>query len=323
MCDGFYNRNSSRGFAPDGVKVGKNRFQKNKNKNKNILMKVRKITMKQRKGKFTLGMKIASILSCLALVSVGFASWWIVQYPTETTTTQGNFDVYTVGTKKVEIGKPTFTPEADANIVFGKQLKDGSGKDVVPTWLLADDVAEQNLDAQFTFIVSMKDVKDGDNGQPIESASTEPLNKYLSEIKFTLDDVIGSATNAVATPIDIQGAVQKGYLKEPVLTYSYKNTSTSAELKADTTHNWENGKFDFSIDTSAANCSSITVTVTVKFDWGTAFNETNPYVYYNAQDYDAGLATSAQTALKGLYALTDATYKVTIEAVPGNSVPNS
>ena len=281
-------------------------------------MKVRKITMKQRKFKFSLGMKIASILSCIALVSVGFASWWIVQYPTKSTTSQGSFEVYSVGTKKVEISDPVFNPTTDANIAFGKQLKDDDGNDVVVKWLIADEeVGVQNLDAQFTFNVSMKDVTDKEEGGTEEKLSSEHLNKYLSEITFTLDDIVGS-TGADSTAL--QAAITAGYITGPTVTYSYVKTGESTVLKSGS-DDWTDQKIDFSIDTSAASCSQITVTVTITFAWGSTFGGTNPYVYYNGQTYSQTVAGNAQTALKGLYDLNGTKYKVEITAVPGSSAP--
>ena len=69
--------------------------------------------MKQRKGKFTLGMKIASILSCIALVSVGFASWWIIRLPSPETK-GGSFEVYSVDEKKINYTDVKFVTEAGA-----------------------------------------------------------------------------------------------------------------------------------------------------------------------------------------------------------------
>ena len=66
--------------------------------------------MKQKKFKFSLGFKIATILSCLALVSTGFASWWIVSIRNDNNGRQeGSFTVYAVEEKEVEVTIDSWT----------------------------------------------------------------------------------------------------------------------------------------------------------------------------------------------------------------------
>ena len=50
----------------------------------------------------SLGVKIASILTCLALTAVGFASWLILK-PAEEKTASGSFTVYSVEDNNIEI----------------------------------------------------------------------------------------------------------------------------------------------------------------------------------------------------------------------------
>ena len=267
--------------------------------------------MKQRKFKFSLGMKIASILSCIALVSVGFASWWIVQYPTKAVTAQGSFEVYTVGTKKVVVSTPTFTTGKDT-IIFGKQSTTEDGKAVDVKWLIAGtDVKEQNLQAVFTFDVSMMDVTEEENGNTSESVSSEVLNNYLSSItlKMTENGTAGAIANAIS----------KNYITNPTISYSYIKKDATGDALQTGTATWENGEISLDINTAKAAYSQITVTVTVDFKWGTAFDSKNPYVYYNGMDYSVSNAGAAETALEGLLGLSNVTYKVDVTANPGKS----
>ena len=73
--------------------------------------------MKKRTKKLTLGMKVASILACLALVSVGFASWWIIQFPETETVNDGSFEVYAVETKNITFENVQFVD--GAQITYG------------------------------------------------------------------------------------------------------------------------------------------------------------------------------------------------------------
>lgn len=257
--------------------------------------------MKQRKHKFSLGIKIASILSCIALISVGFASWWIIKMP-EAVTEDGSFTVYAVEEKNVEFKNVTL---ANSEIIFGKVA------DVDETWLWAmkekdgTEMANENLKSTLTFTVDLKD-----GGTDLSESST--LNDMLSEVTLTVEPSAAAA---------LEAAINANYIKNPTVTYKY--TPAGGTEQTGTVAYEENGEVDkivAHIDMSNAKVNTVTVTVEIAFEWGSAFNATidettqnwNPYVYYNNKTYDA----TAKTALDTLNTLSGATYDVTIAAVP-------
>ena len=228
--------------------------------------------MTRKNSKMSLGVKIASILTCLALTAVGFASWLILK-PAEEKTVSGSFTVYSVEDNNIEIA----VSPAEANkIVFGH---DGSTQN--GAWLQYDGVSPQALTAVFD--VTVKSVKSNGN-------AGLPLTKVLSSID------IAYALDANATAFE--DAVDAGYLKDAVVTVD-KGTYADDKILISTL-----GLSD--TDTE------VTVKVTVTFGWGSALGNQNPYSYFNNLDYSASNATAATTALTAIKAVENTTYKLTI-----------
>ena len=73
-------------------------------------------TLKRKNRKLALGVKIASLLSCVAIASVGFAGWIIVGNPS-VDVSSGTLNAYTVSESGLTLTKAT---DATENIVFGK-----------------------------------------------------------------------------------------------------------------------------------------------------------------------------------------------------------
>lgn len=262
--------------------------------------------MKQRKFKFSLGMKIASILSCIALVSVGFASWWIVK-PPQTKTASGSFEVYTVSTKNITISEPTFTDVtldkdgkdetvSSSKIIFGK--KDFPANKTNYKWLLAGkEIYDENLTATMNFTVS---VTDGDT-----NTGTSNVSDFLENVKLTLE-----------VPAKLKTAISNKYLANAKIAYTTTGgTAKSGEVSIDGTKD----TVELLIDMTGANSAdadnpvySVGVTVTFTFAWGEKFHNENPYTYFNAQAYAENLATEAQGVLGDITELNGDTYKATL-----------
>jgi len=271
-----------------------------------------------KKMKFSLGMKIVSLLSCVALVSMGFASWWILKLPETPTTSSGSFEVYTVNTKKVTIGDIQFkdstvvkttdpvTYYPSSKIIFGKAASDATSK-----WLIAgSDVLDQNLKAEFTFTVNLFDV-DGNT----ETASESKVSDFLKEVQL---DFICS--KEVATALD--NAINANYITAPKITYTYNTSVTNNTTYVnETTPNYTTDKTTtLAIPMNSATANTVTVTVTIEFGWGELFNSTdgtnlNPYVHYNSKSYTADLATEASTVLTALNALSAKNFSLKLTAV--------
>ncbi len=272
--------------------------------------------MRKASRKFSLGIKIATILSCLALVSIGFASWWIVKMP-DPVEKSGAFEVYKVDSKDVKIENVAFTNIAgtdpatpSSNIIFGKK----SG--VTETWLLADDdVKVENLTATLTFDVAVYDsyVEDGEN----TLSTTSKINDFVGSVDFDLETTAGVDA--------LQNAIAKGYITTPTVSYSY--TVGDQEYKGEA--NYANGKATLSIPMTGAAKNKVTVTVTFNFEWGEFFRVTgedsqpqnlNPYEFYNSKEYSEETAegsgttwaAQAETVLGEIYKLNGGAYNITL-----------
>ena len=248
-----------------------------------------------RKGKLSLIVKIASVLACFAIASVGFASWWIINYPEAKEYSAGSFNAYTVSEKEITFGDVTAV--GNANIVFGTPASTST----TTKWLGSNDVATENLTAVLKFDVTL------------DSADRDALNTYLStiDVKFNAGDVYA-------------GLVGNTYVAAPVVSYRVGGEDTDVktgftELTA------TDGKY------SIAAPDTKTATVYLKFDfgWGEATEGKNPYDYFNGQTYTAQLAEQAKTMLEAIggVAQPDGTvigginsqkYNVTITATPKN-----
>jgi hypothetical protein len=218
-----------------------------------------------RKSRFSLGMKIACILSCLTLFTMGFASWWIVKMP-EAKTSTGSFEVYTVTNKNIDI---TLANATAPTIIFGKP-------DTSATWLVASNrVQAQSLSATIAFDVT---VKDG------ETLSTETnVGDMLSKLSISL-----SVPDAAA----MKTAITKNYLKTPTLTYQ-----VGSETVQSVAYDVETGKFTSDISMATVNVNKVTVTLTLTFEWGSAFGgtNTNPYTYFNTLQYGEDTDVTGET----------------------------
>lgn len=222
--------------------------------------------MKQKKFKFSLGLKIATILSCVALVSMGFASWWIVSIKNNDGAQAGSFTVYEVEEKEVEVTVDSWENET---IVYGTSKKTPA---TTPTWLLAADsgMLPENLVATLTFTVS----------------ATENLDKLIGNVDVTFVPNTDSKTM-------FDNAIAAGYISAPVINASYKTATaaTATDIYSDpATQNkdftYNSSELKVSLPAEALVDGSVTVTVTFNFGWGAMTNGENPYDYFNTTTYD-------------------------------------
>ena len=278
---------------------------------------------KGRKIKFTLGMKIASILCCVALVSVGFAAWWIVEFPQAKETTAGSFTVYDVTSKEIEITNVKFldddadatptavdfeTPDAnidDAKIIFGHPVETNT----TANWFGYDDskVQAEDLETILQFDVA---IKNADN--------EDPISKFIETIKISFN--VGDKYHALIG----QGVAA------PVVSYRIGTTGEFGTATAKTyvkTPDVDNAPLEIEIPKAEfATGESVTVQVKFEFGWSFSGQTENPFDYYNAQDYTNELGSEANTVLTGIYSLYDLTdptapvaekYSITISTTPG------
>ena len=242
--------------------------------------------MKHRKTKLSLGLKIASILSCVAILSAGFAAWWIVQTPSKLLE-NGSFTVYTVTQKKITVTDASLT---NANITFGTSTKTPA---TTPVWLLAKDtMSPDSHKADLAFGIKITDAED------VADNETK-LNTLISAITITLEPKDAASTTA------LKNAINNGYITAPTITGTGVVNVTAFDASADAPK--------LVVKIAAPEAATMSVDVDINFGWGTP-EGANPFDYYNGLTYTESLATEASALLAGVAALDSCSYKVTIGA---------
>lgn len=236
---------------------------------------------------------IASILSVIVIIGVGFAAW-VITNPKVEDTADGSISVETVTDKSY-----TLTAE-----IAGKPISFGAPEtpdaEATKGWLVNEAKAE-NLTATLTLTLNYK---------------------YWSVIPENLMLKIEAGTGlgkSFVKDIDkkFEGLVEASILKNPTISYDEKTTNTpvtvtmnGAEVEIPKT------AFGSADTTDSDTAKTATATIKITFGWGTAFGSEkpeNPYNYYNKQDYSTELAKEANEKLTKLYnALNGVGYKVTV-----------
>ena len=263
--------------------------------------------MKKTTKKLSLGMKIASILACLAIVSVGFASWWIIQYPETDTITEGSFEVYKVETKKITFENVTFIDGAE--ITYGY-----TDADTTYNWLGADKfvdaektpngVKPEKLSSTLQFTVQLDD----ENGN---------IDEYINTVKVDFDAGAAYET-AMSANAELGNVVAVG---TPTVQYRFtaEESFTNEQWKNAPAYTTENNtSITFTPPTDCG--AKLLVQVKITFAWGGTTGGENPYEYYNNIQYSDGKALEAANfinAVKTLNAQQAQAYKITISTDPG------
>lgn len=257
------------------------------------------------KKKFLL--PILSVCMVVALVSVGFAAWLITGHHTEDA--QGQFVTYNVSN---EYFKVTVTPTgAGANenkIVFGKPAT--ATVNHTTDWFQFDnDVGNASLSVAFTITIDADVDFVADSFTPATVLGSNKIKLKLTETPKT------PAASTTYNKFDT--AKGAGYVTAP--TFKINDDTDNATVIDSATATMATG---YTIELSASNFeigadNNATATVTVTFDWGTAFNGQNPFTYYNGLTGGAngtnGESTNravAQTAMEALHALNETIYHV-------------
>ncbi len=241
------------------------------------------------KSKLTIS--IASILSVLVLVGVGFAAWVIIN-PKVGADADGNIEVDTVTDNSYDI-KAEFSTKTDATngtIVFGKKIPESYNR---PIWLTNNNEKEEKLTATLT--LTAQNFK----AESWAKISQKTLTVSMKTIKSNADD------NGFAT------LVSSKYIAYPTLSGA-GNVSKALTAWTDTV---EIKLADF---THTENATTATYELTITFSWGEYFTDkgsiVNPYVFYNNKDYSTDNATLANTDLTAIHeALNGVSYRVSIK----------
>lgn len=253
-------------------------------------------TVKNRKRKFALGIKIAALCSCLALASVGFASWLVVHEP-EDQTVDGAVNVALTSSAELKDIKATPTLGADndsyeAKFVFGRPKK----ADAAPIkWLVPEDVEEQDLLEEYTLTFKPQNLPteakavfafdfDGIvDSEENNTALTTLIRKGYVTLTITIGDAEGSLGTQVTktfnttTPFPLVDDLETPAVDESVLTFVVP---------------WEK------LSTLQDAGATASIPFTIEFEWGGKFGGENPYNFYNnLVDPDATKKSEALTIL--------------------------
>ncbi len=241
------------------------------------------------KSKLTI--TVASILSVLTLVGVGFAAW-IISNPSVSADQNGTITAETVSDK-------SYTLEAKIDggeIVFGAPENMSADK----PWLTAGaETQTEDLSATLTLTLKYKDW----NYVPTNFSVT------MKSKKGGVDD------NTVFADL-----VSKNYITNPKISYPSGSTDTitnDVEMNgATSTVTIPKTAFPGYDDKDITNEKDVTLVITITFGWGTYFtvdgSVVNPYTFYNKKTYDKAIGTEANTVLTAISGLKDVSYTVTI-----------
>ena len=261
-----------------------------------------------KKVRLSLGMKIIALLSCVALLSMGFASWWIIK-PVEAAYTTGSFTAYDVVTKELHIGNVAVTSEGtteehQGKIIFGKPNNAGNA-----VWLVAgDEIEDEKLSTLLIFTVSVKNPTDATTnaGQVDTSAVVQNLVNSV-DVTITLPEKVADAVKAnyLATP-SLQYAILSNYTANTDYTATSVSGTSTYTGTATTTGQQ---KITLNVPMPENTTGTVTVALKLSFAWGTAIGSANPYTYFNGLDLTtntpAGVPSdnqisAAKTALQAL-----------------------
>lgn len=249
------------------------------------------------KSKLTI--TVASILSVLTLVGVGFAAW-VISNPSVSADQNGTITAETVSDKSYTL--EAVIAEGD-KIVFGAPAK----MEAKNAWLTASTGTQtEDLSATLTLTLKYKDW----NYVPLNFSVT------MKSKKGGVDD------NTVFT-----GLVST-YITNPKISYSKDTKTNTAEVAmngAATEISREAFSQNASNPQGESDEKTATLVVTITFGWGDHFKvgaeNVNPYVFYNQEGktYEANHA-DANTALTAISGLKDVSYTVTISGT--TNTPN-
>lgn len=249
------------------------------------------------KSKLTI--TVASILSVLTLVGVGFAAW-VISNPSVSADQNGTITAETVSDKSYTL--EAVIAEGD-KIVFGAPAKMEANN----AWLTADARTQtEDLSATLTLTLKYKDW----NYVPTNFSVT------MKSKKGGVDD------NTVFT-----GLVST-YITNPKISYSKDDKTNTAEVAmngAATEINKEAFSQNASNPKGESDEKTATLVITITFGWGDHFKvgteNVNPYVFYNQEGktYEENHA-DANTALTEISGLKDVSYTVTISGT--TNTPN-
>lgn len=251
------------------------------------------------KSKLTIS--IASILSVLVLVGVGFAAWVIIN-PNVNKEVDGTITAETVTDKSYTL---------DAQITGGEIVFGAPETTIAGAWLT--NPTKEDLKAELTLTLNYKD------WSVIPNEFSVTMKTKKGEAADTVFNSLRDGTDPTLTDT----LANQNFIANPKITYG--STTTADVTTADVKMNGDPVKDAVKIAKTAFpdyNATDTTTEKTVKLDititfgWGTYFTVentvVNPYIFYNKKDYEKTRA-EANTVINAIAKLKDVKYVVTID----------
>ncbi len=246
------------------------------------------------KSKLTIS--IASILSVLVLVGVGFAAWVIIN-PNVNKEAESTITAETVTDKSYTL-EAAFA--ADEKIVFGAPETMNNSN----AWFTADDkTAKEDLTAKLTLKLNYKDW----------SVIPNEFSVTMKTKKGEGDDVFNSLRDG--TDAALTGPLaNKNFIANPTITYG--STTATVTMNGAAVKIAKTAFPDYNA-TDTTTDKTVTLDITITFGWGTYFTVentgvVNPYVFYNGKDYEK-TREEANTVINAIAQLNTVKYVVTID----------
>lgn len=224
------------------------------------------------KSKLTI--TVASILSVLTLVGVGFAAW-VIMNPSVSADQNGTITAETVTDNSYTLEAVIAT---DDKIVFGAPAEPDA--EIKTPWLTNSTV--EDLTATLNLTIKYNEWVYVPKKFSITMATTKE-NSVFNRLRDEVN-IIGNPTISYGSPATVETVTMNGTDATTITT------------------------IDREVFTKDSDNKTATLTVTITFKWG---KNGNPYNYYNKQGY-AAYREEAKTVLGELYKLNTETYKITI-----------
>ena len=251
------------------------------------------------KSKLTIS--IASILSVLVLVGVGFAAWVIIN-PKVNKEVDGTITAETVTDKSYTL-EAAFA--ADEKIVFGAPETMNNSN----AWFTADDKTEkEDLTAKLTLTLNYKDW----------SVIPNEFSVTMKTKKGVAADTVFNSLRDGTDPDLTDTLANKNFIANPKITYG-SNTAVvtmNGDAVKDAVKIAKTAFPDYNA-TDTTTEKKVTLDITITFGWGTYFTVentgvVNPYIFYNGKNYEETRA-EANTVINAIAKLKDVKYVVTID----------
>ena len=243
------------------------------------------------KSKLTIS--IASILSVLVLVGVGFAAWVIIN-PNVNKEAESKITAETVTDKSYTL-EASFA--ADEKIVFGAPETTIAG-----AWLT--NPTKEDLKAELTLTLNYKD------WSVIPNEFSVTMKTKKGEAADTVFDSLRDGTDP-----DLTGTLaKKNFIADPKITYG--STTTDVAMNGEAVKIAKTAFPNYN-ETETTTEKTVKLDITITFGWGTYFTVentgvVNPYIFYNGKNYETA-RVEANTVINAIAKLKDVKYVVTID----------